>query len=439
MSDDLSRLLDGDLPPDEAAALRARIAADPALAARWRAMQALPGALAALPRELAVPPHLGGSAAAPGRDAPTVRVGPARDGAPGRDAPTVGVGPARDGAPGRDVPTVRVAQDPALREATPTVAPSPLPLAAPRSPLARALPWAGWLAAAALLVSLLRPAPARVLLAGTELVEGRVDVLAGDVIVEVDGKVSISVEPPGGALRGTGAEVTPMDRKSIAGALAGSVVTVTVLQGVAWLKPADAAPVEVREGETRRVGEPAADAASERIVHATAAPEATPEERVATLERELDRAKLERAMAVGQLRRYEGVAQAWPADVPAAWKPDAFEGFLRQRVAAIPDAEIVALDCEEYPCIALIRSHSEAQDWQDRLMPMHDGLEAAGFGEDLHVVGMGRHMQTDAADVRLYGFAVTPAGEDDTVRQRVRFRTDAALEDAAQQMIEPGE
>jgi negative regulator of sigma E activity len=361
MSDDLSRLLDGELPPDEAAALRARIATDPALAARWARMQALGGQLRALPREIPRPRR--------------------------------------------------------RRFETPR--------------------WAGWaVAAAALLFTLGRPVPARVLVEGMEVVEGRADVLAGDVLVEVDGKVSIGVEPPGGQPRVVASEVTPMDKKNVFAALAGSIVTVAVLQGSATLHPADAAPIALQAGETHTVGG-----------RAQAPPVPTPrsaastDPRVADLERELDRAKLERALAVGQLRRHEGVAQEWPENLPAIWKPEGYERFLRDRVATIPDAEIVAIDCEEYPCVALVRSHSAAADWEDKLMPLHDDLEGAGFGDNLHVIGMGHDTELATDDgpvsVKLYGFAVAPGDGDDALMQRVKFRTESAMEDADEELRQP--
>lgn len=60
MHEDLSRLLAGDLSEPAASALRDRIDADPALAAAWRRMQALPEDLAALPH--AAPPVFRASA-----------------------------------------------------------------------------------------------------------------------------------------------------------------------------------------------------------------------------------------------------------------------------------------------------------------------------------------------------------------------------------------
>ncbi|MEY3212011.1 MAG: hypothetical protein RIT28_2492, partial [Pseudomonadota bacterium] len=53
----LSRLLDGDLPPDEAEALRARVHAEPALAEALGRLRALGEAVAALP-EVSPPPAL---------------------------------------------------------------------------------------------------------------------------------------------------------------------------------------------------------------------------------------------------------------------------------------------------------------------------------------------------------------------------------------------
>lgn len=55
-NEDLSRLWSRDLPEDEARALEDRIAADPALAKRWRDFRATMEALDALPSEMAPPP-----------------------------------------------------------------------------------------------------------------------------------------------------------------------------------------------------------------------------------------------------------------------------------------------------------------------------------------------------------------------------------------------
>lgn len=51
----LSLLLDDELPADEADALRTRIATEPRLAEAWALMQALPGAVSALPLPTASP------------------------------------------------------------------------------------------------------------------------------------------------------------------------------------------------------------------------------------------------------------------------------------------------------------------------------------------------------------------------------------------------
>ena len=60
-----------------------------------------------------------------------------------------------------------------------------------------------------------------------------------------------------------------------------------------------------------------------------------------------------------QLVVYEGVPQAWPADVPSAFT----EAPLREALASASEgvAVVEQLDCAEYPCIALVALTSDDQ------------------------------------------------------------------------------
>jgi hypothetical protein len=365
--DDLSRLLDGELPPEQAARLCARIATDPALARRWAVLQALPTRIAALPREIPPPP------------------------------PRAALAPA----------------------------------AAPPWPR-RAAPWLGWLVAAGLAVALLQPEPVRVLASGTEFVDGRADLLAGDVRVSVDGIARVSVEPAGDGRRGVDAESDTMNTTHLLAAAAGSLVTVAVLEGSAWIQGDDAPRTEVRAGETRSVGGAPHAPKSRGAEPWGAQSEAKrppAEERIADLERQLREARTENAMARGQLTRAQGTPSDWPADANPQMRPAAFERYVAEQVAAIPGAELVDVDCDEFPCVAVIRSHAPGEDWEDPLKQVHEGLGEAGFGANLGVVGLAADTQTPEGDLRLYAFGVAPGDAPANVHTRLKHRAEVRLEE----------
>ena len=374
MNDDLSRLLEGELDPDAEAALRAQIAASPELARKWAAMQVLPSQLADLPNEMS-PPELRLPGSLPQRPAVAARF-------------------------------------------EPPASPSELP------PARR--PWLHYslLLAAGLSIGILLPRPlAELRIArGAQVVDGRINVLAGDVSVDVDGKVQISVEPPRGVPREQWAEIPTMDKTHFLSALAGAVVTLTVVEGSAIVRPAGAPPIELVAGQQRTVGGGGGNAIT------TAAPrqaDATVVSGTSTAH-ELAKLKLEHAVTLGQLRALGGRPAEWPADLPAAYKPDAFEAFVAARVATIPHASLVTMDCDEYPCIAVLRSTDPAAEWQDNLSVLHDDLGETAFGHGTNVIGFGSERDDGEHAVRLYAFSIVP-GDDGGVEPDVRSRLDVRV------------
>jgi hypothetical protein len=181
---ELSRLLEGDLPEAEARELSARIAADPEIAAGWARLRGLGAELrSALP----VPPP-------PELDAQVLQ---------------------------------RLSREP--RRWT------------------RWLAFAAVAAAAAVAISLATTWPRGpselVLTEGVAEVDGRARVLAADAVVEVDGLARISVEPIDDLDRGTlsGGGTMSIGRRTFS-AGPGLVVTVVVLGGTATVRAADPPP-----------------------------------------------------------------------------------------------------------------------------------------------------------------------------------------------------
>jgi hypothetical protein len=387
LDEDLSRLLDGDLPEPEAAALRGRIASDPEVARAWEAMASLPDALASLP----VVPD---------------------------DASPPGV------------------PDALLVSALPS------PSSLQRAGWRRALPWA--VAVAALFFAFLRGTtpvgPERIqLIAGESVLDGDLHLLAGDRAIDLDGRARVFVEPPDGVVRGAEQNASledPMDTRTLLGALAGAVVTITVYEGSAVVLADDGTPVTVEAGENRVFAPGDAPTRSARTdAPAPGTPERAKEllDRLDALNAELSETrkaleteKFAGALVRGQLKAEQGDPSTWEdADVPDAMRPERFEAELRAALEGAPDVAIDRVDCSEFPCIAVLEytgpSTAEDGDWNQAVGKQVSDWTRDVLGEGTSMSMNSSRFRTDDADARYVLFGAHASG-DDNVSDRTDWR-----------------
>ncbi len=374
MNDDvlLSRLLDGDLPPEEALALHARLAAEPPLAERLARLKAVTAALRELPSTMAPP-----------------------------------------GLPA------------ALRRP-----PAGVPAAGPPARTASWQPWAAALLCAGLLLAAgaaLRPAPAwTVLLDGDTVFDGRVNVLAAGVPVEVNGRARISVEPGPGAPRVDGAEVIRMNQSTLAAAFAGAAITVVVYEGTARFG-ADAAGEEVAAGEKRTLHLPGSRAETTE----PGTPKASSDARIARLEGELAAARQEAGIQRAIVSQHEGTRQPWPGDVAPVWKEGAFGERLAGALAAVPGASLLRLDCAEFPCIAVLSPAAGDADWVENFDAVPESMNADGAYGEVGGLGLAAATGDGANEVRVYAMALLPDDAPPEAPARARYRAEALLSEFA--------
>jgi len=338
----LSRLLAGDLPPDEAGSLRRLIDEDVEVREAFDHMRAAIEDVAAL-KDVPPPAHL--------------------------DARVLG-------------------QAPAARRSRRAL----LPLAV-----------GGLLAAAATVALLLRPGPPTItLLEGSHLVEGRADVLAAGIPIAVDGAARVDVDPP--------------------------VIAVSVSAGSARLT-GPAGTLTLSPGDTHTLGVPAAGdiAPREALLNDPTARIAALERQVEELRKALAEAEFTGAVARGQLTASQGEPADWPADLPAAYRQEAFERSLAATISELPGAEIHAVDCSEYPCIATLKINQPAEGWEKQVEGYLDRLAASHYPKSDTWMAIAKS-DADGAVVGGVGLAITPEYTlSDELRTRTQFRVTSLL------------
>lgn len=379
----LSMLLDGALPEDEAAHLRARIASEPEVAEAWAVLLGLPPALGGLPDAVPPPPALDAAVLAAVTTAPRRR---RRRWWPAAAVAAAGIGL-----------------------------------------------WLSWPVAEPVTLTLV---------AGQQTVEGEVTVLAAHVPVAVSGRADIFVEPQSGWTREPQQEDEGMVRM-ISAMGAGVLVTVAVYEGAAVVSPPGEAPVTVAAGEQHSVSMEAERPAllQERQARRPAAEggEAVSEELSAyidDLEAEVAALRLERDMQQGALRAMEGEQQPWPPDIAPQYEPEAFSASMSAFAEAHPDLDLLGVDCDEYPCLAMFESHSESEDWGREIGEQLEG-EWGTEAEGANVSMWASINESESGRVQLLGVSVLgpSAGGDEALHHRSEWRMEGWMEAATEEAM----
>ncbi len=264
----------------------------------------------------------------------------------------------------------------------------------------------GLLAAAATVALLLRPGPPTLtLLEGSHLVEGRAEILAAGVQIVVDGTARVDVDP--------------------------QVVSVSVSAGRARLRGPGGTLV-VSPGETHTLRVPAVDGAPQGAL------DPDPTARIAALERQveelrqaLSEAEFTGALARGQLTASTGEPAEFPADLPDAYRQEAFERNLAAAIAELAGAEIHELDCSEYPCIATLKINQPAEGWEKQVEVFLEKLTASHYPKSDTWMAIAK---SDADGVLFggVGLAITPEYTlSEELRTRTQFRVTSLLGEIA--------
>ena len=253
----------------------------------------------------------------------------------------------------------------------------------------------GALATAAVAALLLAgtPAPGEYrLIEGIETVRGDgVMLLAGGVWVQIDGEAHITVEPRDGTARRDSPEVN-MGASHWLAAAGGAAVTVVVITGAAMVWPEGGmGPLELRAGESWTSEEAGGPVGGPTPLAIRLSPDSAAGAAAlsgdlegatqAALAAEVQRLRTEAALMRGQLERYQGTPEPWPDQVPADLEPTNFEATIEDVLKDMPDVELVRLDCDEYPCLAVVRAKPGTPDSPMVLKGVAESMAVKGGGD----------------------------------------------------------
>ncbi|MEL6347100.1 MAG: hypothetical protein AAFV53_28555 [Myxococcota bacterium] len=267
-----------------------------------------------------------------------------------------------------------------------------------------------------------------------QIIDGDAALAFEGVYIDLEGKAEVSWEPVGWAVRKPtmSTQGDPMNLKTaLTGAAAGSILAITLLEGAAWVSTdADAATQEPILLQTRHMDAPPSQ------THTTTAPrkDARPSGADADLQEEVRTLRFENALLRGQMRARDGEYQPWPETFDARLRGDTILQAIQEHVG---DAgEIVASDCDEYPCMTFIDYDIDAINL-DREATVDGLMEAMSTGEydGLRVPGVFianfEAEDGDGADRLLIGVVVQTDEdlENEALQKRLNVRGGQLLED----------
>ncbi len=99
-----------------------------------------------------------------------------------------------------------------------------------------------------------------------------------------------------------------------------------------------------------------APAAVVQRTRAASAPAPAARAELERAEEALSICELDRRLMSARLETYEGEFQDWPEQVEGRFEPDAVEDALQRAADRSGLAELALLDCDEFPCVAVLES-----------------------------------------------------------------------------------
>jgi hypothetical protein len=155
----------------------------------------------------------------------------------------------------------------------------------------------------------------------------------------------------------------------VGAAFAGALVTVLVYQFLV-LPRIQARPARADDGTVAvaRPPAPVAHAVEPLPAAANVAGRiAVKEQEIARLQEEVTALRADNAASQEHIAAIEGKPRAWPANLPAGYRPESMEARITAMLEKSGLGALTDLDCDEFPCVAVIESKQGGDDWNKKL------------------------------------------------------------------------
>ena len=126
----------------------------------------------------------------------------------------------------------------------------------------------------------------------------------------------------------------------------------------------------------------------------------------------------------------EGKPHAWPANLPPAYQGEALESKLNVMLQKTGLGSLADINCDEYPCVAVVQANKGDSNWQKNLQAALKDLVASGeFGPGTNISLWGSFNENEnGPPTMLSAIALTPHGDADAdLQKRTGNRASAAM------------
>ncbi|WP_156040449.1 hypothetical protein [Chondromyces apiculatus] len=158
------------------------------------------------------------------------------------------------------------------------------------------------------------------------------------------------------------------------------------------------------------------------------------EKEIGRLQEEVRGLRAEAGDSQARIAELEGKPQPWPMQLPAGFREKALEANFQAALQKHKLGELVDLECEEFPCIAVVKASQANPQWQEKLQAALREMSASPeYGGAVGMSMWSNETQEGDQKTRYTAVSMAPPGtaDDEEARTRTGHRARGVLADAS--------